>query len=345
MKRKAVIFLAITMLLTVTGCGDSAKTPPASARITGSSAGSGGKKGGLIRVGFSQTGAESVWRVANTESIRSSLSEANGYDLIYDDAQQKSENQIRAIRNFIQQKVDYIVVAPLIESGWDSALEEAKAAGIPVIVVDRMVNVEDDSLYTAYVGSNFLREGEIAMGWLEKLLEKQGRSKERINIVDIQGTINSTAQIGRSAALEAAIGTHPNWVLTAQESGDFIKPKAYEVMSGILKKTKDIDVVYCENDSVAFGAIKALEEAGLLCGVKDGGVIVISFDATTEGLYECLSGRICLDVECNPLQGPYVENIIRKLSQGKSVEKISHLEESSFDCFSITQEIINKRAY
>ena len=329
MKKAALIFLTVLMLTSISCCGFSSDS-------YGNSE--------LIKVGFSQTGAESVWRVANTESIKNALNEGNGFELIYDDGQQKQENQIRAIRNFIQQDVDYIVLAPLVETGWDSVLEEARQAGIPVIIIDRMVNVEDNNLYTAYVGTNFLQEGATAVNWLISLLEKYGRSNETINIVDIQGTIDSTAQIGRTAALEAAIQNNPNWKLVAQECGEFTKPKAYEVMSNILAKTQDIDVVYCENDSEAFGAIKALQEAGLSCGI-DGDVIVISFDATSEGLSDCLSGLISLDVECNPEQGPYVVDIINKLSQGQSIEKINYLSETWFDCFNITQDIIDKRVY
>ena len=331
MKRLSFVFLALLMLVSLTGCSLHTGTAEDS-------------KKELIKVGFSQTGAESVWRVADTESIKKALSEDNGFELIYDDAQQKQENQIRAIRNFIQQDVDYIVLAPLVETGWDSVLEEAKQAGIPVIIVDRMVNVKNSDLYTAYVGTNFLQEGETAVSWMESVLKKYGRENDNINIIDIQGTMNSTAQIGRTEALEAAIKKHPNWKLTAQESGDFTKPKAYEVMTNILAKTKDIDIAYCENDSEAFGAIKALQEAGLTCNVN-GGVIVISFDATSEGLTDCLSGLISLDVECNPLQGPYVEKIIRQLNSGNSVEKVTYLNETSFDCFSITQDIINNRVY
>lgn len=331
MKRLSFVFLALLMLVSLTSCSLHSGTADDS-------------KKKLIKVGFSQTGAESVWRVADTESIKKALSEDNGFELIYDDAQQKQENQIRAIRNFIQQDVDYIVLAPLIETGWDSVLEEAKQAGIPVIIVDRMVNVKNSDLYTAYVGTNFLQEGEKAVSWLESVLKKYGRENDKINIIDIQGTMNSTAQIGRTEALEAAIKKHPNWFLTAQESGDFTKPKSYEVMTNILAKTKDIDIAYCENDSEAFGAIKALQEAGLTCNVN-GGVIVISFDATSEGLSDCLSGLISMDVECNPLQGPYVEKIIQQLNSGESVEKVTYLNETSFDCFSITQDIINNRVY
>ena len=142
-----------------------------------------------ITVGFSQVGAESDWRTANTESMKSTFSEDNGYELIFDDAQQKQENQLTAIRNFIQQEVDYIVLAPVTETGWDTVLQEAKDAGIPVIIVDRMVDVSDDSLYTAWVGSNFKLEGQKAMAWLDAYLEAKGRGDEEINLVDIQGTI------------------------------------------------------------------------------------------------------------------------------------------------------------
>ncbi|MDO5111199.1 MAG: ABC transporter substrate-binding protein [Clostridia bacterium] len=298
----------------------------------------------LIVVGFSQVGAESEWRVANTESMRAALCEANGYELIYDDARQEQENQIRAIRSFIQQDVDYIVLSPITESGWSSILQEAKSADIPVILVDRCIEVADESLYTAYIGSDFSKEGEMAVQWLDAQLERQGRTKEPLNIVHIQGTLGSSAQIGRSGALENAVRSHANWRLIAQEDGDFTRAKAYEVMTDIVKKDAQIDVVYCENDGEALGAIDALEQAGYKCNVWDG-VIVVAFDATNLGLNYCLDGRISLNVECNPLQGPYVADIISALEQGAPIEKVQHIDETLFDCFTITQQIIDARAY
>lgn len=297
-----------------------------------------------IVVGFSQVGAESEWRVENTESVKSALSEGNGYDLIFDDARQEQENQIRAIRTFIQQDVDYIVFSPKVKTGWRTVLQEAKEADIPVIMIDRDIAEEDKELITAYIGSNFREEGEKAIHWLEKLLEKRGREAEPIRIIDIQGTMGSTAQIGRTAALEQAIERHPNWVMVAQECGDFTRAKTYEVMVKILKQTKDIDVVYCENDGEALGAIDAMEEAGLKCNA-DNGVIVISFDATKLALEYCLEGKIALDVECNPLQGPYVDEIIKRLQRGERVEREKYIEETQFDCFTITTEMIAVRKY
>ena len=297
-----------------------------------------------IVVGFSQVGAESEWRVANSESMKSALSEQNGYELIFDDARNEQENQIRAIRTFIQQDVDYIVFSPRVETGWNSILQEARDAGIPVIVIDRDIEVVDRSLYTAYIGSDFRKEGERAVDWLENLLRKQGKTEDEIRIVHIQGTIGSSAQIGRTAALEEAIARNSNWQLVKQEQGDFTRAKAYEVMGTILKETRDIDVVYCENDGEALGAIDAMEEAGLTCNADDG-VIVISFDATRLGLTYCMQGRIALNVECNPLQGPYVAEIIQEIERGESVEREKYIDEALFDCYSVSQKMIDKRGY
>ena len=283
----------------------------------------------------------------------------------FDDARNMQENQIRAIRNFIQQDVDYIVFSPRVETGWDSILQEAKEADIPVIVIDRDIVSADKSLYRAYIGSDFRDEGEKAVKWLEDLLEKQKRaggaltkaSIEPVNassdkegaasdlrIVHIQGTIGSSAQISRTAALEQAILRNANWRIVGQECGDFTRAKAYEVMGTILKRTKDIDVVYCENDGEALGAIDAMEEAGLKCNPEDG-VIVISFDATKKGLEYCFDGKIALNVECNPLQGPYVDAVIKKLSRGEQVERKKFVDETVFDYYTITKGMIEKRGY
>ncbi len=330
--KKRMLAIAICFAFLLCGC---AKEPQPTESAS---------KDNLTVVGFSQVGAESEWRVANTESVKAALSVKNGYELIFDDARQKEENQFRAIRTFIQQNVDYIVFSPKLETGWDSILQEAKEADIPVIMIDRDIKVGDESLYTAYVGSDFRKEGEKAVQWLENLLEKQQRTEDPIRIVHIQGTMDSSAQIGRTAALEQAIQRNPNWKMVAQECGDFTRAKAYEVMGAILKKTKDIDIVYCENDGEALGAIDAMEEAGLECDANDG-VIVISFDATKLGLQYCKDGKIGLDVECNPLQGPYVDRIIRRLRRGESIERKTLIDEAQFDCFSITQEMIDGRKY
>ncbi len=240
-----------------------------------------------ITVGFSQVGAESDWRTANTESMKSTFSEENGYELIFDDAQQKQENQLTAIRNFIQQEVDYILLAPVTETGWDTVLQEAKDADIPVIIVDRMVDVSDDSLYTTWIGTDSLLEGRKAAEWLNAYTTAKGIDAKDVNIVDIQGTIGSTAQIGRSKGLEEGVDNY-GWNLLAQQSGEFTQAKGQEVMESMLKQYDNINVVYCENDNEAFGAIDAIEAAGKTVGsdIANGEIMVMSFDTTNAGLTE-----------------------------------------------------------
>ena len=332
--KKTMLAIAISFVMLLVGCVNEVPEPDTSEDHADN----------LIVVGFSQVGAESEWRVANTENMKATLCEENGYELIFDDARNMQENQIRAIRTFIQQDVDYIVVSPRTETGWNSIMQEAKEAGIPVIVIDRDIETEDRELYTAYVGSDFHNEGEKAVKWLEDLLEKQGRAQEPIRIVHIIGTPESSAQIGRSKALEEAAQRNPNWEIVATEDGDFTRAKASEVMDGILKQTLDIDVVYCENDGEALGAIDAMKKVGLECNADDG-VIVISFDATKKGLEYCLDGRIALNVECNPLQGPYVDEIIKKLEKGEPIERKKYIDETQFDYTNITQAIIDSRDY
>lgn len=319
------------------------------------------ESGETITVGFSQVGAESDWRTANSESMKSTFSEENGYELTFDDAQQKQENQITAIRNFIQQEVDYIVLAPVTETGWDTVLQEAKDAGIPVIIVDRMVDVSDDGLYTAWVGSDFKAEGVKACATLKAYLEAAGRGSDQINIVDIQGTIGASAQIGRTAGLEEAVAANSNWKLLAKETGEFTQAKGQEVMESLLKQYgDDIDVVYCENDNEAFGAIDAIKNAGKTVG-PDGDILVMSFDSTNAGLTAMLDSSITINTECNPLHGPRVSEIIQALEKGEAVDKMKYVDEEIFAAddsvksvtidgteypvTAVTQDVIDARAY
>ena len=354
MKKRKLLGLILSVVMVVTmlgGCGG------ASNNKTSSGDGGSGDGNDLITVGFSQVGAESDWRTANTESMKSTFTEANGYRLIFDDAQQKQENQLKAIRNFIQQEVDYIVLAPVTESGWDAVLKEAKDADIPVIIVDRMVDVSDDSLYTAWVGSNFKLEGQKACAWLKAY--QAAKKIDKINIVDIQGTIGASAQIGRTEALNEAVKAN-GWNLLAQQTGEFTQAKGQEVMESMLKQYKDINVVYCENDNEAFGAIDAIEAAGKTVG-PDGDILVMSFDTTKQGITDTLSGDIIVNTECNPLHGPRVEQIIKQLQAGETPEKQAYVEEgiyahgsdvasvsidgTDYEVTEVTQDVVDARAY
>ncbi|MFQ9387827.1 MAG: substrate-binding domain-containing protein [Coprococcus sp.] len=374
-KRFLGVLLSVAMVAAVlAGCGSSgaketaapagsetaapagSETEAASEAVSGETEAA-GNTGDVITVGFSQVGAESDWRTANSESMKSTFSTENGYNLIFDDAQQKQENQIAAIRNFIQQEVDYIVLAPVTESGWDTVLQEAKDAEIPVIIVDRMVNVSDDSLYTAWVGSNFKLEGQKACEWLKQYAAAKNMSE--VNIVDIQGTIGASAQIGRTEALNEAVEAN-GWNLLAQQTGEFTQAKGQEVMESMLKQYDNINVVYCENDNEAFGAIEAIKAAGKTVG-PDGDILVMSFDTTKQGITDTLSGDIIVNTECNPLHGPRVEQIIKQLQAGETPEKQAYVEEgiyahgsdvasvsidgTDYEVTEVTQDVVDARAY
>lgn len=295
----------------------------------------------LISVGFSQLGSESIWRTANTNSVRETLTEENGYFLLYDNARQMQDKQIKALRSFISQRVDVIVFCPVRESGWETVLEEACEAQIPVIVLDRAISVSDTSLYTCFVGEDMREEGVKAGEWLEENLEKRGLDKEEINIVVLQGTAESSAQIGRSGGFNAIAARHSNWHLTAQNGGDFTEAKGKEVMERFLREFDKIDVIVAQNDDMAFGAIEALEEAGIRPG-KD--VTLISFDGSREALEYVAEGKINVDVECNPLSGPLLSSVIQRLSDGQSVEKEYYMEEMVFTQDNV-DEYIEDRQY
>lgn len=297
----------------------------------------------LVVVGYSQIGSESVWRTANSASIQSALTKENGYFLIFNNARQKQENQIKAIRSFVSQRVDYIVFSPVTEDGWETVLQEAKEAGVPVILADRMVSVNDDSLYATWVGSNTREEGEKAGKWLEDYLRREGKSSREINIVVLQGTTGSSAQLGRTMGFDSIADKHKNWKILEQTSGDFTIAKGKEVMESMLKKYDKIDVVVSQNDDMTFGAMEAMDEKGITYGV-DGDVILISFDAVHDALQLVAEGKINVDIECNPEQGEYISEIIQKIENGESLEKKYYVEEQVFTIENV-DDVLEQRTY
>ena len=325
MKRMMLALLMLALLL-LSGCTHTSTTE------TGDRAG----EDQFIVVGFSQVGAESDWRNANTKSMLEALSEENGYRLIIHDAQQKQERQITAIRNFIQQEVDYIVLAPTTETGWDTVLAEAKAVGIPVIIVDRMIEVSDPSLFTCWVGSDFLREGQMAVDWMAEHLTGP------LKIAHLQGNLGSSAQLGRTNALDNALALHGDWELVFRDNGDFTQAKGQELVEALLASGTEFNVVFSENDNMAYGAINALKGAGIVPG-RD--VTIISFDANRTALEMLLTGEISYDVECNPLHGPRVRTLIESLAAGIDTPKLTYVDETAFSPESITGEVLGLRGY
>lgn len=298
----------------------------------------------LIVVGVSQVGSESVWRTANTASIRKVFTKENGYLLIFDNARQKQENQIKAIRGFISQRVDYIVFSPIEEDGWDDVLKEAKEAGIPVILMDRMIKTEDESLYSAWVGSDFYKEGVNAGNWLAEHLSQTGQEEEEINIVVLKGTEGASSTIGRTRGFDAVAQQQENWNILAEADGDFTTAKAREEMGKLMQQYEKIDVVVSQNDDMTFGVIEAVQNAGKTTG-ENGDVTVISFDAVRSALEKVEEGTINVDIECNPEQGEYIENVIRQLEAGETPEKYSYVPEQVFTGETVDQEMIDNRSY
>ena len=293
------------------------RPPPAA----GSAAAGGGDD--VISVGFSQVGAESGWRAANTKSIQDTLTAENGFDLSFSDAQQKQENQIQAIRSYIAQGVDVIAFSPVVETGWDAVLEEAKAADIPVVLTDRAVDTADESLYVSFIGSDFVLEGERAGAWVSENL-----GTEPINVVELQGTTGSAPANDRKAGFESAIADNPNVTVVASQTGNFTRSEGRTVMEGFLQSQDDIDVVYAHNDDMGLGAIEAIEAAGLVPGED---IKIVTIDAVKDGMQALADGKISFIVECNPLLGPDLAEIIKSVVAGEEVEKRIVVEDQEFD--------------
>ena len=290
-----------------------------------------------IVVGFSQVGAESEWRTANTESIKAALG-GDDFKLKFSDAQQKQENQIKAIRSYIAQKVDVIAFSPVVESGWETVLREAKAAKIPVVLTDRSVNTKDDSLYVTFMGSDFTEEGRKAGRWL---VEKMKDQKGDVNIVELQGTVGSAPAIDRKKGFEEIIKADPKFKIIRSQTGDFTRAKGKEVMEAFLKaEGKKINVLYAHNDDMAIGAIQAIEEAGLK-PAKD--IVIISIDGVKGAFEAMIAGKLNVSVECSPLLGPQLMQAVKDIKDGKTLPKRIVTVESIFPMEVAAKEFPNRK--
>ncbi|MFB4281362.1 ABC transporter substrate-binding protein [Nonomuraea sp. MTCD27] len=317
LKRISALVLAGLTAMSVASCGSGG---------SGASGGSGTASGSgsdAITMGFSQVGAESGWRTANTKSVQDSAKNA-GITLKFSDAQQKQENQIKAIRSYIQQKVDIIAFSPVVESGWDTVLKEAQNAKIPVILTDRAVDSKDTTLYKTFLGSDFIEEGKKAGQWL---VEEYKDTKDTVNIVELQGTTGSAPANDRKAGFAEVIGTDAKFKVVASQTGDFTRAKGKEVMEAFLKSTPDIDVLYAHNDDMGLGAIEAIEGAGKVPG-KD--IKIITVDAVKDGMQALADGKINFIVECSPLLGPQLMDLAKKVVKGEQVPARVVTEETTF---------------
>jgi len=289
-----------------------------------------------VTLGFSQVGAESGWRTANTKSIQESAATA-GFNLKFLDAQQKQENQIAAIRSFIQQKVDVISFSPVVVSGWDTVLQEAKAAKIPVVLTDRAVDTTDKSLYVTLVGSDFHAEGVRAGKMFEKVV---GNMTGPVNIAQLEGTTGSAPAIERTKGFAEVMATHPNWKIVVTQTGEFTRAKGKEVMQAFLQSHPEINALYAQNDDMGIGAIQSIEAAGKKPGTD---IKIVTVDAVHDGFVALSEGKINGLVECNPLLGPQLMDTIKKVLAGETVDKWIVTKEQDFSQDQAAAELPNRK--
>jgi len=294
------------------------------------------KEAGVL-LGFSQLGSESGWRLGNTKDIHDAAKRA-GVQLMFENAEQKQENQIKAIRSFIAYQVDVIAFAPNVEDGWDNVLMEAKAAGIPVLITDRRINTADESLYAGFVGSDFEAEGVRAGRYL---LEKMKDAKH-VNIVEISGTIDSTPMRQRASGFRSVLNGDDRFEIIESISGDFLRSMGKECMEGLLARHGDIDVLYSHNDEMTFGAIAAIEEAGLVPG-KD--IVIITVDGEQEAIDLLKEGKINCVVECTPMIGDVIMELTKKLAAGEPIPRDTYSVEGVFTEFDENLESLPPRGY
>ena len=314
MRRKICLFLSLLLCLLLFGC---AKEPAPEAKQPS------------VVVGFSQLGAESSWRIANTESMEKAAKEA-GFGLMMENANQKQEKQIDAIRSFIAYQVDVIVFSPIVENGWDNVLNEAKKAGIPVILMDRMIETPDESLYASYVGADFYAEGKKAGEYLIRKADALG--VDHLNIAEICGTKDSTPMRDRKAGFMDAIAGDSRFTVIASVDGDFLRSKGEECALDLLNRFgKDgIDVIYSHNDSMTLGVLDILEQKGIQPG-KD--ILLITVDGEKEAVDALKNGKINCVVQCTPKLGPAAMALVKSLTSGQKVSKVTHPEEGVFTDF------------
>ncbi len=287
-----------------------------------------------LTVGFAQIGAESSWRVAETESVKTTAKD-RGINLKFSDGQGKQANQIKALRAFVAQKVDAIILAPVVETGWEPVLKAAKRAHIPVFLADRSIKVDDDSLYVTLVAGDFVLEAINAAKWL---IEKTGG---KANIIELQGTPGSSAAIDRKKGFAETIANEPGMKIIASQSGDFRRSKGKEVMEALLKVYDNVDAVFAHNDDMAIGAIQAIEEAGLKPSQD---IIIVSIDGVKGAFEAMVAGKLNCTVECNPLLGPALFDAIDDYRAGKKLPKKLVVEEGVFP-MEVAAKVIGDRKY
>ena len=283
-----------------------------------------------VTIAFSQIGQESDWRTANTDSVTAAIEGHEGWEFVYSDGQQKQENQIQALRNFITQGVDYILFTGVVTSGWDEVLTEVNEAEIPLILLDRIPDCADKIDYVAAFGGDFPLEGRRQVQWAGEYLKSLGRDSEDVNVVIMEGTTGADAQVGRTEGNLAALEDYPFMKVVGQQTGNFTRAEGQALMESWLKSIDQIDVLIAQNDDMALGAIDAIKAAGKVPGQD---IIIVGCDSVKAAFEAIVAGEMNCTVECNPLYGPFVVQTIEALEAGETFDKtVVHPEEGVYDC-------------
>ena len=319
-----ILVMAIAVILFLSGC--QAEPPKESVQEK------------PLILGFSQLGSESAWREGNSRSVKQAAKDA-GIQLMFDNAQQKQENQIKAIRSFIAYQVDVIAFAPIVEDGWDAVLKEARDAGIPVLVSDRMITTNETDLYAGFVGSDFRMEGVEA----GRFLLKRTNDMEQVKIVEISGTPASTPMKQRASGFREIIASRPKYTIIESISGDFLRSKGKECMAYLLDMHgSDIDVLYSHNDGMTLGAVEAIEAYGLEPG-KD--IIIITVDGEQAAIDLLKAGKINCVIECTPMIGDTIITLTKRLAAGEAIPRRTSHNERVFSEYDSDLDAIVERGY
>jgi len=290
-----------------------------------------------IVLGLSQVVTTANWNAANTESIRRAAREA-GIEVRVEDAHRSQENQVAALRAFVRQRVDVIALSPVVETGWETVLREIRTAGIPVILTDRTIEVSDDSLYVSLIGSDFIEEGRRAGRWL---LENTRGLRDEVDIVEIQGTVGSAPANDRKQGFAEIIATDPRYRIIRSQSGDFSRQGGKRVMEDFVRSEgRRIRVLFAHSDSMALGAIEAIEAAGFKAGSD---ILVISIEGGREGLKAIVAGKLNVSVECTPLFGPQLVEAVKALAAGRPIPRRIVTEETVFTSENAAQALARRQ--
>ena len=323
LKNRTVLVLLMICAVIFTAC----ERKPAGGN---GASGGGGEGSGKKTVAFAQMENTGPWRIAESESMKSEAAKrADKYGFVYTDAQGTTAKQVSDVEDMIARKVSAIFLAPREAEGFSSTFQAAKAANIPIILIDREATGVAGTDFVTVIKSDFVKEGQRAGEWLAK------QTSGKAGIVELKGTTGSSVANDRSKGFMDEIGKSPEMKIIASQDANFTRAEGQKVMENIIQaKGKEITAVYAHNDEMALGAIAALKAAGMNPG-KD--VMVVSIDGQKSALQAIIAGEMNATVECNPRFGPIAFDTLEKHFRGEKLPEQIINEDRFFDATNAAQ--------